>query len=167
MKIIALDGYTLDPGDNPWDEVSTLGDFSVYDRTEGASTIERGKDADIIITNKVPLTRLVLDQLPNLKFITVTATGYDIVDGKAAEERGIPVSNVPVYGTETVAQYVMSLVLQLARQPALHDRAVKQGEWSKQPYWSFWKTPLIELAGRTMGIVGFGNLHCHISQNEA
>ena len=158
MKIVVLDGYTLNPGDNPWDSMSALGELTVYDRTNGNDIIERSKDADIVITNKVPIRRQDMEQLPDLKLIAVSATGYDVVDAEAAGERGIPVCNVPVYGTETVAQYVFALVLELARQPALHDAAVKQGEWSAQPDWSFWKKALIELAGKTMGIIGFGRI---------
>jgi glycerate dehydrogenase len=111
-----------------------------------------------VITNKVPITKSDMEQLPNLKMISVTATGYDIVDIEGARELGIPVCNVPVYGTETVAQYVFALVLELARQPALHDNAVKDGEWGAQPDWSFWKKPQVELAGKTMGIIGFGRI---------
>ncbi len=164
MKIVALDGYTLNPGDNPWDEIRTLGELTIYDRTNGTDIVSRINDADIIVTNKVPIRRQDMEWLPELKFIAVTATGYDIVDVEAARERGIPVCNVPVYATETVAQYVFSLVLQLARQPALHDAAVKQGEWGNQPDWSFWKKPLFELSGRTMGIVGFGRIGRRIGE---
>jgi glycerate dehydrogenase len=158
MKIVVLDGYTLNPGDNPWDEIGAMGSLSVYDRTNGADILERTLDADIIITNKAPVRRHVIERLPGLKLIAVSATGYDVVDIEAASEREIPVCNVPEYGTETVAQYVFALVLELSRQPALHDAAVKAGEWGLQPDWSFWKKPLLELAGRTMGIVGFGRI---------
>ncbi|MBW1699982.1 MAG: D-2-hydroxyacid dehydrogenase [Deltaproteobacteria bacterium] len=158
MKIVVLDGHTLNPGDNPWDEIEAVGELTVYDRTESRQVAERVKDAEIIITNKVPLPREVMDQVPELKLIAVSATGFDMVDIEAAGQRGIPVCNVPEYGTETVAQYVFSLILELARQPALHDAAVRRGEWAEQPYWCFWKKQLIELAGRTMGIVGFGRI---------
>jgi glycerate dehydrogenase len=167
MKILVLDGYTLNPGDNPWDELAALGEIEVYDRTESSQIVKRAENAEIIVTNKTPLRRSILDTLDALRFITVSATGYDIVDIDAAAEKGIPVSNVPVYGTETVAQYVLALVLELARRPALHDEAVKRGEWNAQPYWSFWKTPLIELAGKTMGIVGFGRIGRRIGELAA
>ena len=167
MKIVVLDGYTLNPGDNPWDELAALGEIEVYDRTESSQIVKRAENAEIIVTNKTPLSRSILDTLDALRFITVSATGYDIVDIDAAAEKGIPVSNVPIYGTETVAQYVLALVLELARRPALHDEAVKRGEWNAQPYWSFWKTPLIELAGKTMGIVGFGRIGRRIGELAA
>lgn len=164
MKIVVLDGYTLNPGDNPWDELAGLGEFAVYDRTEPMQVAERAKDADILVTNKVPLSRSILERLKTLRFIAVSATGYDMVDIDAAAEKSIPVSNVPEYGTETVAQYVLALVLELARRPALHDEAVKNGEWNAQPYWSFWKSPPIELAEKTMGIVGFGRIGHRIGE---
>jgi len=164
MKIVVTDGYTLNPGDNPWDDIAELGDLMVYDRTEASLTGERVRDAEIIITNKVPISGPTMAQLTSLRYITVAATGYDIVDVAAASERGIPVSNVPVYGTETVAQHVFALVLEMARQPAIHDAAVKRGEWGNQPDWTFWKTPLIELEGKTMGIVGFGRIGRRIGE---
>lgn len=158
MKIIAIDGFTLNPGDNPWDEVIKLGDFTCFDRTGAGQIIERAKDADIILTNKAPLSAQTINQLPRLKFISVTATGYNIVDAAAARARGIPVSNVPVYSTDTVAEYVMALLLNFYRQPQLHSELVKQGEWSRSSDFCFWRTPLAELAGRTIGIVGFGRI---------
>jgi glycerate dehydrogenase len=164
MKIVITDGYTLNPGDNPWEAIEALGDLTVYDRTEPSQLFERIKEAEILLVNKTPIRGNVIEQLERLKFITVTATGYDIVDVDAAGNRGIPVSNVPVYGTETVAQYVFSLVLELARQVAVHDAAVKNGEWGAQPDWSFWKKPMIELAGKTMGIVGFGRIGRRIGE---
>ena len=158
MKIIAIDGYTLNPGDNPWNEVAKLGDFTHFHRTPVAQTVERARDADIILTNKAPLSAQTISQLPRLKFIGVTATGYNMVDLSAARARGIPVSNVPVYSTDTVAEYVMALMLNFYRQPQFHSELVKRGDWSKCPDFSFWRTPLAELAGRTIGIVGFGRI---------
>jgi glycerate dehydrogenase len=158
MKIIAVDGYTLNPGDNPWDEVAKLGDFTSFDRTPLAQTVERARDADIILTNKAPLSAQTIGQLPQLKFIGVTATGYNMVDLAAARARGIPVSNVPVYSTDSVADYVMALVLNFYRQPQLHSELVKQGEWSRSADFCFWRTPLHDLAGHTIGIVGFGRI---------
>jgi glycerate dehydrogenase len=158
MKIVVLDGYTLNPGDNPWDEVAKLGSFVCHDRTPPPLIVERAHDADVILTNKTPLTAATLAQLPALKFIGVLATGYNIVDVKAARTRGIPVANVPIYGTDAVAEYVFALLLNFYRQPQAHSELVRAGEWAKVGEWSFWRTPLTELAGRTMGIVGFGRI---------
>ncbi len=158
MKIVVLDGYTLNPGDNPWDELAQLGDLEVHDRTSLAEVVARAQGAEILLTNKTPIREEAMASLPRLRFISVLATGYDVVDVEAANRRGIPVSNVPVYGTDTVAEHVFALVLELARRPALHDQAVKAGQWWSQPDWCFWKVPLLELAGRTMGIVGFGRI---------
>lgn len=157
MRIVVLDGHTLNPGDNPWDELAALGEFTVYDRTSGAQAIERARDADILIVNKVPLSADTIAQLPKLKYIGILATGYDIVDLAAAGKRGIPVCNVAAYGVDSVAQHVMALLLELCRGTALHDASVKAGEWAKAPDWCYWKKPQIELSGLTMGIVGFGN----------
>ena len=158
MKIVVIDGYTLNPGDNPWDEVAAVGDLAVYDRSKPEQILERTKGARIFVVNKTPMQAEILAQLPDLRFIAVSATGYDCVDVEAAGRRGIPVSNVPVYGTDSVAQHVMALLLELCNRVGLHDQAVKSGEWMAAPDWSFWKTPLIELTGKTMGIVGFGRI---------
>lgn len=158
MNIIMLDGYTLNPGDNPWDEVAKLGAFTCFDRTPVEQIVERTRDADIILTNKAPLSAAIINQLPKLKFIGVTATGYNIVDSQAARARGIPVANVPVYATDTVAEYVMAFLLNFYCQPQLHSELVKQGEWSRSGDFCFWRTPIAELAGRTIGIVGFGRI---------
>jgi glycerate dehydrogenase len=155
---VVLDGYTLNPGDNPWDGVAALGKLTVHDRTPAAQILERSRDADIIFTNKTPLTAETLEKLPKLRFIAVLATGYNIVDVAAARKRGIPVSNVPIYGTDSVAQYVFALVLELCHHVARHDAAIRAGEWSKRGDFCFWQTPLIELAGMKMGIVGFGRI---------
>jgi glycerate dehydrogenase len=157
MNIIVLDGYTLNPGDNPWDQVARLGEFVCHDRTPRELIVERAQDADIILTNKTPLSAGTLAQLPKLKFISVLATGYNIVDMNAARARNIAVSNVPIYGTDTVAEHVFALLLNFHRQPQLHSDLVKKGEWAKTE-WCFWRTPLTELAGLTMGIVGFGRI---------
>ncbi|MFW6387834.1 MAG: D-2-hydroxyacid dehydrogenase [bacterium] len=158
MKIVVLDGYTLNPGDNPWTAVESLGELTVYDRTPADQVVERAKDAEIVLTNKTPISRETLDHLPKLKFIGVLATGYNIVDTESARERGIPVSNVPVYGTDSVAEYVFALVTNHFRRPLLHWELVKQGEWKESGDFSFWRTPLAELAGKTIGIVGFGRI---------
>ncbi|GMV97062.1 MAG: D-2-hydroxyacid dehydrogenase [Phycisphaerae bacterium] len=156
-RIVVLDGYTLNPGDNPWTEVAALGDLTVYDRTPPDQIVARSAGADILLTNKTPLTAETISQLPNLKFIAVLATGYNVVDVAAARKRGIPVSNVPIYGTDSVAQFVFALLLELCHHVALHNDLIHQGEWPRRE-WCFWNTPLIELAGRTMGLVGFGRI---------
>jgi glycerate dehydrogenase len=158
MKIVALDGYTLNPGDLSWEGVERLGDLTVYDRTDPAAVIERARGADILLINKTPISAESIQSLPDLKFITMTATGYDAVDVGAAALKGIPVSNVPVYGTDSVAQFVFAMLLHLCHCVGLHDTAVKAGEWAACPDWSFQKTPQVLLTGRKMGIVGFGRI---------
>jgi glycerate dehydrogenase len=158
MKIAVLDGYTLNPGDNPWTEIDSLGDLVVYDRTDPDQIIERSRDAAILIINKVKLSREILSQLPALKFIAVTATGFDVVDTRAAKEKGIPVTNVPEYGTDSVAQHVIAMMLHFCNQIALHDAEVHRGEWGRCPDFCFWRAPLVEVAGMTMGIIGFGRI---------
>jgi glycerate dehydrogenase len=158
MKIVALDGYTLNPGDNPWDAVNQLGELTVYDRTPPTDVIERARGANVLLTNKTPITRETIAALPDLKFISVLATGYNIVDTIAARERGISVSNVPVYGTDAVAQYVFAVLLGMIHQPALHDEAVRAGEWARREDFSFWLGPISELSGKTLGVVGFGRI---------
>jgi len=158
MKIVVLDGHTLNPGDNPWDAVAELGELEVYDYTPADRLVERSLDADIIVTNKAVLSADVISKLPKLEFITVTATGYNIVDTVAARARGIPVSNVPEYGTDSVAQFVAALILELAHRVAYHSDMVHAGKWSKQQDFCFWDTPQIELAGKTMAIIGYGKI---------
>lgn len=167
MKIVVLDGYTLNPGDNPWDEVARLGEFVCHDRTPAAQILERARDAEVLLTNKTPLNAETLAQLPKLKFIGVLATGYNIVDVKAARARGIPVSNVPIYGTDAVAEFVFALLLNFHRQPQMHSDLVKRGEWGKVNEWTFWRTPLAELAGQTIGIVGFGRIGRRVGELAA
>ena len=167
MNIIALDGHTLNPGDNPWDEVAALGQFTCFDRTPVEQIVERTRNADIVLTNKAPLSAATIEKLPKLKFISITATGYNIVDINAARVRGIPVSNVPVYGTDTVAGIVMALLLNFYKQPQLHSDLVARGEWSRSVDWCFWRTPLAELAGRTIGIVGFGRIGRRVGELAA
>ena len=162
MKMVVLDGYTLNPGDNPWDELSRLGELEVYDRTAPTEVVARAQGAEILLTNKTPITGEAMAELPSLRFISVLATGYDVVDVGAATRRGILVSNVPVYGTDTVAEHVFALILELSRRPALHDAAIRAGQWDKD--WCFWKVPLVELAGKTMGIVGFGRIGRKVGQ---
>jgi glycerate dehydrogenase len=158
MKIVVLDGHTLNPGDNPWTEIESLGKLTVYDRTEPGQVVERSQDADILIVNKVKLSGDILGQLPALKFIGVTATGFDVVDTRVAKERGVLVSNVPEYGTDSVAQHVIAMMLHFTNQIGLHDSEVHRGEWGRCRDFCFWRTPLVEVAQMTMGIIGFGRI---------
>lgn len=160
MKIVILDGYTENPGDLSWDALEAFGALTVYDRTpyETEEIVRRIGDAEIVITNKVPLGREVLDACPSVRFIAVLATGYNVVDVACAREKGIPVSNVPAYGTQAVAQFAIALLLEICAHVAHHSDAVHAGRWESAPDWTFWDYPLIELAGKTMGIVGFGRI---------
>ena len=158
MKIVVLDGYTENPGDLSWEKLEALGELTVYDRTPVDKVIERIGDAEIVYTNKTPITRETLDACPNIKFISVLATGYNVVDCAAAREKGIPVTNVPTYGTASVAQFAIALLLEVCHHVAHHDRAVHEGRWENNPDWCFWDYPLIELAGKTMGIIGLGRI---------
>lgn len=158
MNIVALDGYTLNPGDNPWDEVEKLGNLIVYERTDQEHILERSGEADIIVTNKAPLSAETLNKLTRLRFISVTATGYNIVDTMTARTQGIPVSNVPEYGTDSVAQFSFALLLELCHYVGFHGDAVKTGDWSQSKDWCFWNTPQVLLADKRMGIVGFGRI---------
>jgi len=158
MKIVVLDGYTLNPGDNPWDGVEALGELTVYDRTDPADVVERARGAEIVLTNKTSITAENLEQLPALKYISVLATGFNIVDVDACRERNISVSNVPVYGTDTVGQYALALTLELCHHVQHHSDRVKDGEWERRGDFCFWDYPLVELKGLTMGVVGFGRI---------
>ncbi|HYP05327.1 MAG TPA: D-2-hydroxyacid dehydrogenase [Bryobacteraceae bacterium] len=158
MRIVILDGYTLNPGDLSWDALRQMADVEVHERTPEADVVDRASDAEIVLTNKTPLSSATLAQLPKLKYIGVLATGYNIVDTAAARERGVVVSNIPTYGTASVAQFAIALLLELCHHIGLHGEAVRSGEWSRNPDWCFWKTPLIELSGRTLGILGFGRI---------
>ncbi len=158
MKIVVLDGYTLNPGDLSWKGLEALGTLEVHERTEAALVAQRAQGADLLLTNKTPLPADVLEQLKGLRYIGVLATGYNVVDVKAARELGIPVSNIPTYGTASVAQFAVALLLELCQHVGLHSDAVRAGEWSRNKDWCFWHTPLVELAGNTMGIVGFGRI---------
>lgn len=158
MKIVVLDGYTLNPGDISWGGLEAFGEVTVYDRTKAEDVIARIGDAEIVYTNKTPVTRATLDACGNVKFIGVLATGYNIVDIDAAKEKGIPVCNIPTYGTAAVSQFAIALLLELCHHIGEHSNAVKAGEWTNNPDWCFWKYPLVELAGKTMGIIGFGRI---------
>ena len=157
-RIVILDGVTLNPGDNPWTAIKQLGDVTLHAASEADEIVNRLKEADVAITNKARLTSEIIEQLPNLKFIAVSATGHDCVDSAAAAKHGIPVANVPTYGTPSVAQFTFALLLELCHQVALHDEAVHAGEWHRCGSFSFWKTPQIELRGLTLGVIGFGRI---------
>lgn len=163
MKIVILDGYTENPGDLSWDGFRALGDVEVYDRTSiengNSEIIKRAKGAEIVITNKTPLNAETISALaPELKYIGMLSTGYNVVDVSAAEKFGVPVCNIPTYGTAAVAQFTMALLLELCHHVGMHSDAVKAGEWSKSQDFCFWHTPLIELAGKTMGLIGYGRI---------
>lgn len=158
MKIVVLDGHTLNPGDLSWDAVKALGEFELYDHSPDDLVVERAKGAQVILTNKVVLSREIMAQLPDLGFIGVLATGHNIVDVEAAREKNIPVTNVPTYGTQSVAQMVFAHLLNLTQHVAHHSDTVKEGRWTRSPDFCYWDFPLVELAGLTMGIVGFGRI---------
>ncbi len=157
-KIVILDGYTINPGDNPWTSVEALGSCVIYDRTPRELNIERAWDADIILTSKCKLDASLLEALPKLKYISMLATGFNNVDVVTAGQRGIPVSNVPAYSTESVVQTTFALLLELATAVGIHDASVKAGEWVRCPDHAYWKTPILELDGLTLGIVGYGTI---------
>lgn len=163
MEIVVLDGYTLNPGDLTWDGLKSIGDVTIYDRTANdlndiSLIIERAKNAEIVFTNKTPLSREALDKMPNLKYIGVLATGYNVVDVEAAKEKGIKVSNIPTYGTDAVSQMAIALLLELCHHAGAHSDSVKKGEWTNNADWCYWNYPLIELSGKTMGIIGYGKI---------
>lgn len=157
MKTVILDGYGLNPGDLNWDWLKKYGQFDYYDRTAGENfTVERIGNADIVILNKTPITESILDACPNIKLICILATGYNVVDCVAAAKRNIPVCNVPGYSTNSVAQFTFALLLELCNHVGLHSASVHAGDWSHCPDFCYWKTPQMELAGKTMGIIGYG-----------
>lgn len=158
MKIVVLDGYTENPGDLSWDGLGALGELTVYDRTPADKVVERIGDAQAIYVNKVPIDRGVMEKCGNLRFIGVLATGYNVIDVETAREKGIVVCNIPTYGTQSVAQYAIALLLELCHHVGEHSACVKAGEWTNNADWCFWKHPLIELAGKKMGIIGFGRI---------
>lgn len=160
MKIVVLDGYTENPGDLSWEGLEKLGELTVYDRIpyDKESVISHIGSAEAVYTNKVPVTREVIEACPSLRFIGVLATGYNVVDVLAARENGIVVSNIPSYGTEAVGQFAIALLLEICHHIGHHSRAVRQGRWTENKDWCFWDYPLIELAGKTMGIIGYGRI---------
>lgn len=158
MKIVVLDGYTLNPGDLNWDALNKLGDVTIHDRTPYDETVARCKDAQVVLTNKAPLDEAILNQLPDLKYIGVLATGYNIINTDVCKQKGIVVTNVPGYGTGAVAQFVFALLLELCLHIQKHSDAVLEGRWAKSVDFCFWDYPLIALAGKTLGIIGFGTI---------
>lgn len=160
MKIVVLDGYTLNPGDLSWDGIKKFGELTVHDRTDFTpeNVIKTIGDAEIIFTNKTPLPKTVLENVPTVKYIGVLATGYNVVDTVAAKELGIKVTNIPTYGTAAVAQFTFALLLEMCHHIGAHGDAVKNGDWTKSQDFCFWNYPLIELAGKTMGLIGFGRI---------
>lgn len=163
MKIVVLDGYTLNPGDLTWEGFEKLGQVSVFDRTPLDKIIERIGDAEVVYTNKTPLSKEIFAELPHLKYVGLLATGYNVVDIEAAKSQGIVVTNVPTYGTAAVSQFIFAMLLEMCHHVWAHNEEVKKGAWTNCPDFCFWNYPLIELAGKTMGIIGFGR----IGQNVA
>ena len=161
MKIVVLDGYTENPGDLSWDKLAALGELTVYDRTsytEDPLIAQRIGDAEVAIVNKTPISRATMDRCPQLKLITLLATGYNVVDCAAAKEKGIQVCNVPTYGTACVGQYAIALLLEVCHHIGHHDRTVHEGKWANHIDWCYWDYPLIELDGKTAGVIGFGRI---------
>ena len=163
MKIVELDGYAANPGDISWDGLKELGELTIYPRTAPEEVVERAKEADAILINKVNITEAVLEQLPKLKYIGVLATGYNVVDVEAAHKRGVVVTNIPSYSTESVVQMTFAHIFNITNQVAHYGDASRQGRWSANPDFCYWDTPLMELSGKTLGIVGLG----HIGQRVA
>lgn len=161
MKLVVLDGYTENPGDLSWDALKEFGDLTVYDRTsysESPLIVERIGDAEIVITNKTPISRETIDKCRNIRLIAVLATGYNVIDYNYAAEKGIPVVNVPTYGTASVSQFSIALLLEICHHIGHHDKTVHEGKWAENVDWCYWDYPLIELEGKTMGIIGFGRI---------
>ena len=161
MKIVVLDGYTENPGDLSWDELGKLGELTVYDRTsltDENEAIARIGDAEVVFTNKTPITKKIIDACPGMKMISLLATGYNVVDYQYAREKGIPVTNVPTYGTASVSQFSIALLLEICHHIGHHDASVHAGNWANCIDWCYWDYPLIELEGKTIGIIGFGRI---------
>ncbi|HNQ74105.1 MAG TPA: D-2-hydroxyacid dehydrogenase [Verrucomicrobiota bacterium] len=164
MEICVLDGYTLNPGDLSWAELQQLGDCRIYDRTPVSEIGRRAANAEIVLTNKAPLSGETLARLPRLRYIGVLATGTNVVDLTAARERGIPVTNIPAYGTRSVAQATFALLLELTNRVGHHAGRVRAGAWTQAADWCFWDAPLIELADRTLGVIGYGRIGAAVAQ---
>lgn len=164
MKIVILDGYAINPGDLSWDALKALGDVTIYDRTDPEDIVSRIADSDAVFTNKCRITAEVIDACPNLKFISVLATGFDNIDVAYAKQKGITVCNVPAYSTESVTQHTFSLLLELCNNVGLHNDAVQKGAWCECPDNSMFIKPMIQLCGKTMGIIGYGNIGKRVGQ---
>ena len=164
MNIVILDGFTANPGDLNWHSLAKLGAITVHDRTPVAQIVERAADAEVILTNKAPLDAATINALPKLRYIGVLATGHNVVDSAAARARGIPVCNVPEYGTANVAQAVFALILELTNRTGHHADSVRAGRWGGSVDWCYWDFPLIELSGRTLGIVGYGRIGAAVAR---
>jgi glycerate dehydrogenase len=158
MKIVVLDGFTLNPGDLSWDGLKNKGDLSVYDRTSPDQILERAEGAEVLFTNKTPLDEEIINKLPSLKYIGVLATGYNVINTETAKQRGVIVSNIPGYGTASVVQMTFALLLELCQHVQRHSDSVMEGRWAASADWCYWDFPLIELADKTIGIIGFGNI---------
>lgn len=158
MKLVILDGFAINPGDISWDEFKEFGEVVIYDRTDWTQIEERIKDADAIFVNKVQMRRKQFENAPKLKYIGVMAAGYNTIDLDAANDHGVVVTNVPIYGPTAVAQHAFALLLHITNHVALHNEKVKEGQWSKKPDWTFWEKPLIELENKTIGIIGYGRI---------
>lgn len=158
MKIVVLDGYTENPGDLSWEGLEQLGDLTVYDRSSQDQVVERIGNAEIVLVNKVQLTKEIMAHTTNLKYIGVLATGYNVVDVEAAKEKGITVANIPTYGTDGVAQYAIALLLELCHRIGEHSTTVFAGDWTTNADWCYWNSPQMELAGKTIGIIGYGRI---------
>lgn len=158
MKIVILESTAVNPGDLSWEPVLQLGDVTVYDRTSPEDVVSRIGDAQIVLINKTPITAGIMDACPNLRLICVEATGYNVVDCEAAKQRGILVCNVPTYGTDAVAQFTFALLLEICHQVGHHSTSVHSGDWCRSPDFCYWHTPQMELAGKTLGIIGFGKI---------
>ena len=164
MKIVILDGYSANPGDLTWQELEKMGELTVYDRTTPSDTVARAAEADIVLTNKVVLGRKEMEQLPHLKYIGVLATGYNVVDVACAHERGIVVTNVPAYSTESVAQMVFAHLLTVTNRTEYYAMQNRQGRWTANPDFCYWDFPHMELAGKTFGVVGLGNIGRRVAE---
>lgn len=158
LRIVVLDGHALNPGDLSWSGLEQLGSCTIHARTAAADIVARSQGAAVVLTNKTPLAAATFAQLPDLKYVGVLATGYNVVDVAAAKQRGIPVCNIPAYGTASVAQHVFALLLELTQRAGLHAASVSAGDWVRSPDWCYWKSPLVELSGLTLGIVGSGRI---------
>lgn len=167
MKIVVLDGNTLNPGDLSWEPLAKLGELTVYDRTAPELTLERMKGAEVVLSNKTVIKREHIEACKELRFIGVTATGYNVIDVAAAKEYGIPVCNVPGYSTDAVAQMTFALLLELTNHTAMHSDSVYGGEWSQCKDFCYWKAPIVDLAGKTMGLIGFGSIGQKVAQIAA